>query len=156
MDAALGVCNGAQGIIMEPRISLVTLGVADLGRARAFYEALGWRPSPASTPEVAFFQGNGLALALFGRAALAADAGLSDQPAGFSGVTLAYNAHSKADVDEVFAEAVGAGGTRVKAPHDTVWGGYSGYFSDPDGHLWEVAWNPFFPLDPHGNLSLPE
>jgi catechol 2,3-dioxygenase-like lactoylglutathione lyase family enzyme len=141
---------------MEPRISLVTLGVADLDRARAFYEAIGWRVSGASTPEVAFFQGNGLALALFGRAALAADAAVPDLPTGFSGITLAYNARSKADVDKDFAEAIGAGGAGVKLPHETFWGGYSGYFADPDGHLWEVAWNPFFPLDQHGNLSLPE
>ena len=140
---------------MEPRISLITLGVADLGRARAFYEALGWRPSRASTPEVAFFQCNGLALALYGRAALAADAAVPDQPTGFSGVTLAYNARSKAEADQVFAEALAAGAERLKQPHDTSWGGYSGYFADPDGHLWEDAWNPFFPLDPHGNLSLP-
>jgi len=141
---------------MEPRISLITLGVADLGRARAFYEALGWRASRASTPEVAFFQGNGLALALYGRAALAADAAVPDQPTGFSGVTLAYNARSKAEADQVFAEAIAAGAQPLKRPHDTSWGGYSGYFADPDGHLWGVAWNPFFPLDAHGNLSLPD
>jgi predicted lactoylglutathione lyase len=141
---------------MEPRISLITLGVADLGRSRAFYEALGWRASPASTPEVAFFQGNGLALALYGRSALAADAAVSDQPTGFSGVTLAHNARSKVEADQVFTEAIAAGAEPLKRPHDTFWGGYSGYFADPDGHLWEVAWNPFFPLDAHGNLSLPD
>ena len=141
---------------MEPRISLITLGVADLGRSRAFYEALGWRASPASTPEVAFFQGNGLALALYGRSALAADAAVLDQPTGFSGVTLAHNARSKAEADQVFTEALAAGAEPLKRPHDTFWGGYSGYFADPDGHLWEVAWNPFFPLDAHGNLSLPD
>src|SRR5215213_2111367 len=107
---------------MEPRISLITLGVADLGRARAFYEALGWHASPASTPEVAFFQGNGLALALYGRAALAADATVPDQLTGFSGVTLAYNARSKAEADQVFAEAIAAGAHPLKRPHDTFWG----------------------------------
>jgi predicted lactoylglutathione lyase len=140
---------------MEPRISLITLGVANIGRARTFYEALGWRPSSASTPEVTFFQGNGLALALYERAALAADASVPDHPTGFSGVTLAHNARSRAEADQVFAEALGAGAKSLKPPHDTFWGGYSGYFADPDGHLWEVGWNPFFPLDVHGNLSLP-
>src|SRR3954466_12607789 len=141
---------------MEPRISLITLGVADLGRARAFYEALGWRASSASTHDVTFFQGNGLALALFGRAALAADSAVPDHPTGFSGIALAHNAHSKAEADQVFAEALAAGAKSLKAPHDTNWGGYSGYFADLDGHLWEVAWNPFFPLDLHGNLGLPD
>lgn len=141
---------------MEPRISLVTLGVADLARARTFYETLGWRASGASTPDVTFFQGNGLALALYGRAALAADAAVPDRPTGFSGITLAYNARSKGEVDRVFEEALQAGAEAVKRPHDVFWGGYSGYFADPDGHLWEVAWNPFFPLDAQGNLSLPE
>jgi uncharacterized protein len=141
---------------MEPRISLITLAVADLGRARTFYETLGWRASSASTAEVAFFHGNGLALALYGRAALAADAAVPDHPTGFSGVTLAHNARSKEEADTVFADALAAGATSLKRPHDTSWGGYSGYFADPDGHLWEVAWNPFFPLDAHGNLSLPD
>jgi uncharacterized protein len=140
---------------MEPRISLITLGVADLGRARAFYEALGWRASGASTPDVAFFHGNGLALALYGRGALAVDAAVPDEPTGFSGVTLAHNARSKSEADQVFAEALAAGAKPLKPPHDTLWGGYSGYFADPDGHLWEVAWNPFFPLDADGNLHLP-
>lgn len=140
---------------MEPRISLITLGVADLARSRAFYEALGWRASSASTTEVAFLQGNGLALALYGRAALAADAAVPDLPTGFSGVTLAHNARSKAEADRVFVEALKAGAEALKQPHNTFWGGYSGYFADPDGHLWEIAWNPFFPLDEAGNLSLP-
>jgi uncharacterized protein len=105
---------------------------------------------------VVFFQGNGLALALFGRTALAADAAVPDRPTGFSGVTLAYNARSKEEADRVFAEALRAGAQALKQPHDVFWGGYSGYFADPDGHLWEVAWNPFFPLDEGGNLSLPD
>ena len=141
---------------MEPRISLITLGVADLGRARGFYEALGWRASSASTAEVAFFQGNGLALALYGRAALAADAAVPDRATGFSGVTLAHNARSRAEADAIFTEALAAGATSLKRPHETFWGGYSGYFADPDGHLWEVAWNPFFRLDSQGNLRLPD
>jgi uncharacterized protein len=141
---------------MEPRISLVTLGVADLARSRAFYEALGWRASPASQPEIVFFQANGFALALYGRAALAEDAEVEDRPSGFSGITLAHNVGSEAEVDAVYAAAVTAGAQAVKLPRKVHWGGYSGYFADPDWHLWEVAWNPFFPLDAAGNLHLPE
>ena len=142
--------------MMEPRISLITLGVADVARARAFYEALGWRASGASQPEVAFLQANGLAIALWARQALAEDAGVADGARGFSGIALAYNGRSKSEVDAVYASAVAAGATALTAPRDTPWGGYSGYFADPDGHLWEVAWNPFFPLDERGNLFLPD
>ena len=140
---------------METRISLVTLGVADIARSRAFYEALGWRASPASTAEVVFFQANGLGLALWSRAALAGDAEVEDRPSGFSGVALAHNLRSEAEVDELFAEAVRAGAQAVKIPRKTFWGGYAGYFADPDWHLWEVAHNPFFGLDEAGNLFLP-
>ena len=104
---------------------------------------------------MAFFQGNGLALALWGRAALAGDAEVEDRPSGFSGVALAHNLRSEAEVDALFAEAVRAGGQAVKIPRKTSWGGYSGYFADPDWHLWEVAHNPFFGLDEAGNLFLP-
>ena len=140
---------------MEPRISLVTLGVNDLALSRAFYEALGWRASPASQPGIVFFQANGLALALFGRAALAEDAEVEDRPSGFSGVTLAHNVHSEDEVDRVYADAIAAGAQAVKLPRKTHWGGYSGYFADPDWHLWEVAYNPFFPLNAAGDLHLP-
>jgi predicted lactoylglutathione lyase len=143
--------------MMEPRITLVTLGVADVERSCAFYERLGWKASPASKAgEVAFFQANGLALAVFGRDALAEDAGIADSPPGFSGISLAHNARSKDEVDRIFAHAVSIGAGPVKPPREVFWGGYSGYFADPDGHLWEVAWNPFFPLDDQGNLSLPD
>jgi predicted lactoylglutathione lyase len=141
---------------MDPRITLVTLGVDDLPRSRRFYETLGWKASSASQPEVVFFQGNGLGLALFGRKDLAQDAGVEDEPTGFAAISLAYNGRTKAEVDEVFEQAIRAGARAVKQPHDVVWGGYSGYFADPDGHLWEVAWNPFFPLDEEGNLRLPD
>ena len=141
---------------MEPRISLVTLGVADLARSRAFYEALGWRASVASQPEIVFFQANGLALALFSRAALAEDAEVEDRPSGFSGVALAHNVRSEAEVEAVYAAAIAAGAQAIKLPRATAWGGYSGYFGDPDWQLWEVAYNPFFPLDAQGNLHLPE
>jgi predicted lactoylglutathione lyase len=141
---------------MQPRLTLVTLGVADMSRSRAFYESWGWKPSTASEAAVTFFQANGLALALFGRADLAKDAGVEDRPTGFAAVTLAYNARSKAEADEVYAGAVAAGARPVKPLQDVFWGGYSGYFADPDGHLWEVAWNPFFPLDEQGHLFLPD
>lgn len=141
---------------MQPRLSLVTLGVADVARARAFYEAWGWKASNASQPQVVFFQANGLALALFGRTDLAKDAHVEDRPTGFAAITLAYNARSKDEADEVYARAVAAGAKAVKPLQDVFWGGYSGYFADPDGHLWEVAWNPSFPLDEQGHLFLPD
>lgn len=140
---------------MQPRLSLVTLGVADIARARGFYERLGWRASSASNPHVAFFQMNGLALGLYGAAALAEDAQLGAPGTGFGRVTLAQNQVSPDEVDRVLAEAVAAGGTLLKPGQKVFWGGYSGYFADPDGHVWEVAWNPGFALDAAGNLTLP-
>ena len=142
---------------MEPRVSLITLGVADLARSRAFYENMGWRASSQSNDDVTFFQAGGMILGLYGRAALAADAQLADdgQPGAFSGAALAYNGRDKAEVDAVLAEAEAAGGKVVKPAQDVFWGGYSGYFTDPDGHLWEVAWNPFFPIAEDGTISLP-
>jgi predicted lactoylglutathione lyase len=142
--------------MMQPRLTLVTLGVSDLVRARAFYEAWGWKASSASQPDVAFFQANGLALALWGRADLAKDVGIEDKPTGFAAVSLAYNARSKQEADEVYALAIAAGAKDIKPLHDVFWGGYSGYFTDPDGHLWEVAWNPAFPLDEEGHMFLPD
>ena len=141
---------------MEPRISLLTLGVSDLTRSMAFYEKLGSKPSPAGNEHVAFFQAGAMALGLYGRAALAEDAHLPAQGSGFGGVTIAYKARSKAEVDAVFAEAVAAGAKALKKPVDVFWGGYSGYFADPDGHPWEVAWNPGFTLDADGALRLPK
>ena len=141
---------------MQPRLSLVTLGVADVAKARTFYEAWGWTASGASQPQVVFFQANGLALALFGRADLAKDADVEDRPTGFAAITLAYNARSKEEADDVYARAIAAGAKAVKPLQDVFWGGYSGYFADPDGHLWEVAWNPSFPLDEQGHLFLPD
>lgn len=141
---------------MDQRVSIVTLGVASVPAARRFYEALGWRASSASQgDDVAFFQMNGAALSLFGRAALAADAGTADSQPGFPGVTLAQNLASPAAVDAAYAQALAAGATALKTPQTAFWGGYSGYFSDPDGHVWELAHNPFFPLDAAGNLLLP-
>ncbi|MGO4707215.1 VOC family protein [Microvirga sp. 2MCAF38] len=141
---------------MQPRLTLVTLGVVDVAKATAFYAAWGWKASSASQPGITFFQANGLALALFGRADLAKDAHVEDRPTGFSAVSLAYNARSKEEADEVFASAIAAGAREIKPLQDVFWGGYSGYFADPDGHLWEVAWNPFFPLDEQGHMFLPD
>ena len=140
---------------MEQRLSLVTLGVEDVARSRRFYEALGWRAVPFEGEEVAFFQLGCIALSLFGRAALAADAGVADDAPGFSGVTLAHNCRDKAEVDAVLAHSLACGGRLVKPAQDAAWGGYAGYFADPDGHLWEVAWNPFFPLAEDGSITLP-
>ncbi|MCA0256673.1 MAG: VOC family protein [Proteobacteria bacterium] len=140
---------------MEPRVSLITLGVADLAVSRRFYEALGFVASTASQGDVVFFQAGSMALALYPRAALAEDATVSDSPAGFSGITLAHNLRSEAEVDALMAHAASCGARLVKPPQNVFWGGYSGYFSDPDGHLWEIAHNPFFPLDDAGNLHLP-
>ncbi len=141
---------------MDRRITIVTLGVASVPAARRFYEALGWKPSSASQgDDVAFFQMNGLALSLFSRAALAADAAVPDSRPGFSGITLAQNLDSPAAVDAAYAAALTAGATALKTPQTVFWGGYSGYFADPDGHIWELAHNPFFPLDADGALVLP-
>jgi catechol 2,3-dioxygenase-like lactoylglutathione lyase family enzyme len=139
---------------MEQRVSLITLGVEDLGRSRAFYEALGWRTGAQPAEDVVFFAANGMALGLWSRASLAEDSGVSD-PGGFGGITLAYNARSKDDVDSVLAEAEAAGATMTKPATETFWGGYSGVFLDPDGHPWEVAHNPHWKLDEQGSVTLP-
>lgn len=141
---------------IEPRLSLVTLGVRDLAAARRFYEqGLGWPVSPASQGDIVFLAAGGVVLALHPRAALAADAGVEAQGAGFSGVTLAHNVASREAVDAALATARAAGGRIVKPAQAASWGGYSGTFADPDGHLWEVAYNPFFPLDEKGAIVLP-
>jgi uncharacterized protein len=138
----------------HPRISLVTLGVDDLARARAFYEALGLVPAAASQGDVVFYQLNGMALALFPRPLLAEDAGVPADGSGFKGITLAQNHVSPEAVDAAMARAVDAGGRLVRPAEPVYWGGYRGYVADPDGHLWEFAHNPFFPLDAAGNMSL--
>jgi hypothetical protein len=140
---------------MEPRLTLVTLGVADVARSKAFYEALGFVASGFENPDVAFYEAGGVVLALFGRHALAEDAGVTDDGRGFRGVSLAHNTRSEAEVDAVLAHAVASGATLIKPGQRVFWGGYSGYFADPDGHLWEVAYNPGFPLDAAGRLQLP-
>ena len=138
------------------RVTLITLGVADLAAARAFYGRLGWVEHGDSQPGVAFFQMHGAVLALFGAADLAADQGRPDAVLGTGAVTLAQNFVSEAEVDAAFAAALAAGGTALKAPEKVFWGGYSGYWADPDGHVWEVAMNPFWPLNDDGSLTLPE
>ncbi len=140
---------------MEPRVSLITLGVEDLARARAFYERLGFKASSVGGGEVVFFQAGALALCLFPRKSLACDANVPVDGAGFRAIALAHNVRTKDGVDASIAEAEAAGATVVKPAEDAPWGGRSGYFADPDGHLWEVAWNPHFPLAEDGALSLP-
>ena len=137
---------------MEQRVSLITLGVADLGRARAFYEALGWSTGAAPDDDVVFFQAGGMIVALWGREQLAADTGVADG-AGWGGMTLAHNVRSPTEVDEVLAEADTAGGTVLRSGAETFWGGYSGVFVDPDGHAWEIAWNPAWPISPEGYVT---
>jgi uncharacterized protein len=140
---------------VEQRISLVTLGVADLSRSRAFYEALGWRGQQVD--ETVFFQAGGQALVLWGREKLAADGAVDDDGAsGFGGIALAQNVRSRAEVDAVVAAAEAAGGTVTKRPQETFYGGYAGYFADPDGHVWEIAHNPGFTVLDDGSLVLPE
>jgi hypothetical protein len=140
----------------DPRISMVTLGVADVAASTAFYEKLGFTKSSASQEAVSFFKLKGTLLGLFGRAALAADANVEDTKPGFSGVTLAHNLSSEAEVDAAFDHALSCGAKAVKKPEKVFWGGYSGYFADPDGHLWELAFNPFMANDADGFMQLPE
>ena len=133
---------------MKPRISMITLGVRDLAASVEFYEkGLGF-PRMESPPSVAFFPLNGTWLGLYGREALAEDAQVPADGSGFAGVALAHNVASEQEVDEVVAQAVAAGATLVKPPQKVFWGGYSGYFKDPDGHLWEIAHNPLFWVGP--------
>jgi len=137
------------------RVTLITLGVQNLARARRFYEALGWVPHEA-TPAVVFFQMQGMALGLFGLKDLAEDQGVKQVSLGTGAITLAQNFASTEDVDTAFAAALAAGASAVKPPSRTHWGGYSGYYADPDGHVWELAMNPFWPLAEDGSLVLPE
>jgi catechol 2,3-dioxygenase-like lactoylglutathione lyase family enzyme len=139
---------------VEQRLSLVTLGVADLPRAVAFYTALGWSPdNDVEAQDVAFFQGPGTIIALWHRDELASDSAVED-PGGWGGVTLAYNTRSVAEVESVIAEARAAGATIGREPAETFWGGYSGIFIDPDGHPWEVAHNPGWRITDDGQTRL--
>ncbi len=138
---------------MDQRVSLITLGVSDLGRSRAFYEALGWTTGAAPEDDVVFFQAGGTIVALWSRASLAEDSGVEDG-GGFGGVTLAYNTRSPEEVEAVVDEARRAGARIAREPAQTFWGGYSGVFVDPDGHPWEVAHNPHWTLRDDGSVSL--
>lgn len=141
---------------MKQTISFVTLGVADLDRSRRFYRALGWTESPSSQTAVAFFQVGCIAFALFGRESLADDANVSSEGSGFPGFTIAHNVASESDVETTLREAVAAGGRLIRTAEKAPWGGFRGYFADPDGFLWEVCYNPFFPLDDQGFVKLPK
>ncbi len=138
---------------MEQRVSVITLGVGNLAGARAFYEALGWTTGAEPDAPVAFFQAGGLVVALWDRANLAVDSGVSD-PGGWGGITLAYNVGSPTEVDAVLAEAEAAGATIPRRGGETFWGGYSGVFVDPDGHPWEIAHNPHWTLGADGSVTL--
>lgn len=139
---------------MEQRLSMVTLGVADLKRAAQFYEdGLGWKRGN-NEEGVVFFQGPGTIIGLFPRDALTADIGIDGAGIGSGGVTLAFNARSREEVDAVLGEAVAAGATLLKAAEEVFWGGYSGYFADPDGHIWEVAFNPFWTIADDGRVEI--
>jgi len=140
---------------MKARISVITLGVADVPRARAFYQALGWPLSGEPEDRVAFFRNAGSALALYALEGIAEEAGQEPAPAGSIRMTLAMNVESRETVDAALEEAVRAGGTLLRPAQDRFWGGYSGYFADPDGHAWEVAYNPFWPLGDDGLPRLP-
>jgi catechol 2,3-dioxygenase-like lactoylglutathione lyase family enzyme len=138
---------------VEQRVSLVTLGVADLGRARVFYERLGWITGAEPDDDVVFFQAGGMIVALWGREQLAEDSVVSDG-GGWGGIALAYNTRSPEEVDAVLAEAQAAGATIARAGAETFWGGYSGVFVDPDGHPWEIAHNPHWTLADDGSVFL--
>jgi uncharacterized protein len=140
---------------MEQRVSLITLGVRDLARARAFYEALGWTTRAAPDDDVVFFQAGGMVIALWDRAQLAEDSGVDDS-GGWGGATLAHNVRSPAEVDTVVEEARAAGADIVREPAQTFWGGYSAAFTDPDGHPWELAHNPRWTIREDGSVELPE
>ncbi|HZT45427.1 MAG TPA: VOC family protein [Gaiellaceae bacterium] len=138
---------------MEQRVSLITLGVRDLARARSFYEALGWQTNAAPEDEVVFFQAGGIIVALWARDRLAEDSGVEDSR-GWGGITLAHNVRSPAEVDAVIAQAEAAGAMIPRPGAETFWGGYSGVFVDPEGHPWEVAHNPHWTLHEDGSISL--
>jgi predicted lactoylglutathione lyase len=139
---------------MEQRVSVITLGVGDLGRARAFYEALGWSTNADPGDDVVFFQAGCMIVALWDRGQLAEDSGVEDR-GGWGGITLAHNVRSPAEVDAVVSRARSAGATLTREPAETFWGGYSGVFTDPEGHAWEIAHNPRWTLHEDGSVELP-
>ena len=141
---------------MDQRLSLVTLGVRDLAAARAFYRRLGWQESPPSNEHVAFFQCGGMILGLWNRDSLAQDAKVGAPGSGFANISLAQNVRSKAEVETTLAAAEKAGARILKPAQDVFWGGYTGYFADPEGFVWEVAWNPGFTILEDGSVQLPK
>lgn len=140
---------------MEQRVSMVTLGVADLARSKAFYEALGWAAADSPSDDVVFFQAGGFVVGLWGREALAEDSGVED-PGGWGGVTLAHNTRSPGEVDAVVELARSAGAAITREPAETFWGGYAGAFTDPDGHPWEIAHNPYWTITEDGRTLMAE
>lgn len=141
---------------MEQRFSLLTLAVDDLERSTAFYTGLGWERSVRDAPGVAFFQCGGVAIGLYPRAELIRDLGIDDDGSAFGGITIAYNTRTREEVDSVLKQASALGAEIVKQGHEVFWGGYIGFFRDLDGHIWEVAWNPGFPIRDDGSLVLPD
>jgi len=140
---------------MNQHLHLITLGVRDFKKSVEFYsEILGWKPSSSSSDDVMFFQAGGVVLSIYSHEKLAEDALVSAEGSGFAGFTLAYNAQSESEVDELISDLKSKGVKIAKEPQKVFWGGYSSYFADPDGYLWEVAYNPFFPFDEQGNLKL--
>ncbi|PZG21466.1 glyoxalase [Micromonospora craterilacus] len=140
---------------MEQRISLITLGVTDLARSRTFYERIGWRGQEVE--QTVFFQAGGLAVVLWARESLATDAGVDARATGgFGGIALAHNVRERDEVDQVLAAAAEAGAVVTQPARETSYGGYAGYFADPDGHSWEIAWNPGFPLATDGSIIVPD
>jgi uncharacterized protein len=142
--------------MMEQRISLVTLGVANVATARAFYERLGWTASSASMDEVVFFDMGGWMFGLYGQSNLSKDSGLTENKPVPGGITLAYNTRSREEVDHFMDEVKEAGATILASPVEMPWGGYVGYFADPDGHPWEISWVPHFPILEDGRLEIPK
>jgi hypothetical protein len=140
---------------MKPRLNVVTIGVNDLKVSREFYRsALGWKPANGSDESIVFYAHGGIVFGLYPLDKLAEDAMVPFEMPGFSGITLAINQESKADVDELYERIIKNGGKSLVAPRDTFWGGYDCYFSDPDGHVWEIAWAPFWKFDGQGSLVL--
>jgi len=138
---------------MEQRLSIITLGVSNIAKLTEFYEnVFGWRKLPTSNERITFFELNGLLLGLYGRAELAEDAGVPATGQGFEGLSLAYNTRTKEEVDALVATLEAKGARVVKRPKEVFWGGYSSYIADPDGHLWEIAFNPYLQLDKQGNV----
>lgn len=141
---------------MRQKLTLITLGVSDINKSLAFYEkGLGWKKSSSSNDNIAFFSLGGMALGLYSKHALAEDATVSPEGSGFPGITISYNAKSEKEVDDVLAEVQKLGATIIKPAQKVFWGGYSGYFQDPDGHYFEVAFNPFWEFDKNDNIKLP-